>query len=212
MKIIIHRLLFVIKNRSIKVRREFHVSYKTKVGRNCRLGNFCRLTKDVVLGDNVIVGDYSDLNKISVGKDTMLESGIKMPGTGKGRVIIGKECYIGINNILDTSDNIIVGDFVHIAGPSTSLWCHTSAPMCMNSIPLRDPDRDKYRPTLPITIEDNVYIGGNCTIYPGVKIGHHAIVAPNSAVNKNVEPYTMVGGVPAILIKDYELGNYQNGR
>ena len=201
MRRIIHRLLFRFKNRSTKLGENISVSRKTTVGKKCRLGCFCRLSKDVILGNNVRVGDYTVLSNINIGDNTMLESGIRMPGTGKGRVIIGKECYVGVNNILDTSDNITIGDFVHIAGPSTSLWCHSSALMCMNSIPLNDQDRDKFRPTAPIQIENNVYIGGNCTIYPGVKIGHHAIVSPNSAVAKNVEPYTMVGGVPAKIIK-----------
>ena len=53
----------------------------------------------------------------------------------------------------------------------------------------------------PVVIGDNVYIGGNCTIYPGVKIGPHAVVAPNSAVAHEVLPGTMVGGVPALVIK-----------
>ena len=63
----------------------------------------------------------------------------------------------------------------------------------MNSIPLNDKGRDPFRPTSPILIENNVYIGGNCTIYPGVTIGHHSIVAPNSAVTINILPYTLVG-------------------
>ena len=197
MKTILNRLLFRLKNRGTKFGKNISVSRKTTVGKNCRLGNFCRLSKDVVLGDNVSIGDFTVLSKITIDDNTMLENGIRMPGTGKGRVIIGKECYVGVNNILDTSDNITIGDFVHIAGPSTSLWCHSSAPMCMNN----DPGRDKFRPTAPIVIENSVYIGGNCTIYPGVKVGHHAIVTPNSVINKNVEPYTMVGGVPAKVIK-----------
>jgi len=111
---------------------------------------------------------------------------------------------MGIFNFLDWSDNIIIGDFVHIAGPSTGLWTHTSAPMCLNSIPLEEKSK-KYRPTAPIVIESNVYIGGNCTIYPGITIGHHSIVAPNSAITRDVLPYTMVGGVPAKIIKKLDL-------
>lgn len=73
--------------------------------------------------------------------------------------------------------------------------------MCLNNIPLSRMYDKKYRPTSPMKIEDNVYIGGNCTIYPGVTIHHHSVVAPNSAVTKDVASYTMVGGVPAKCIK-----------
>jgi acetyltransferase-like isoleucine patch superfamily enzyme len=76
--------------------------------------------------------------------------------------------------------------------------------MCLNGIPLENKSQ-KYRPTKSIVIESNVYIGGNCTIYPGITIGHHSIVAPNSAVNKDVAPFTTVGGVPAAFIKNIVL-------
>ncbi len=194
-------LLFKFKNRSTKLGENVSVSRNTQVGINCLLGSFSRLSKNVSLGNNISIGEYTMLRKITIGDNTMLESGIRIVGPGKGKVKIGKECYIGVNNIMDTSDDITIGDFVHVAGPSTALWCHSSANMCMNSIPLNDKNREKYRPTSPIIIENNVYIGCNCTIYPGVTIGHHSIVAPNSAVTKNIPPYTLVGGVPAKEIK-----------
>lgn len=50
-------------------------------------------------------------------------------------------------------------------------------------------------------IGNDVWIGQNVTIMPGVKIGDGAIVAANSTVTKNVEPYTIVGGNPAKVIK-----------
>lgn len=76
--------------------------------------------------------------------------------------------------------------------------------MCLNIIPLKEKGK-KYRPTAPITIENNVYIVRNCTIYPGIKIGRHSVITPNSAVNYDVPPYSMVGGVPVKLIKRIEL-------
>jgi len=72
--------------------------------------------------------------------------------------------------------------------------------MCLNSISLSKKDK-KYRPTKPIIIENNIYIGGNCTIYPGVTIHNHSVVALNSAIIKDIDSYTKVGGVPAKLIK-----------
>ena len=52
----------------------------------------------------------------------------------------------------------------------------------------------------PIIIEDDVWIGANCTICDNVRIGKGAIVGANSIVNKNVNSYDIVGGVPAIKI------------
>lgn len=54
---------------------------------------------------------------------------------------------------------------------------------------------------LPIFIGKNVWIGANATILPGVTIGDGAIIAAGAVVNKDVEANTVVGGVPAKLIK-----------
>lgn len=53
----------------------------------------------------------------------------------------------------------------------------------------------------PIVIEDDVWIGANCTITAGVTIRHGAIVAANSVVTRDVGPNEIVGGTPARFIK-----------
>lgn len=53
----------------------------------------------------------------------------------------------------------------------------------------------------PILIEDDVWISANCTITKGVKIGKGSIIGSNSMVNKDIPPYSVVGGVPAKIIK-----------
>lgn len=48
----------------------------------------------------------------------------------------------------------------------------------------------------------DVWMGNSATIMPGVQIGDGAIIATNSVVTKNIEPYTIVGGNPAKLIRN----------
>lgn len=55
---------------------------------------------------------------------------------------------------------------------------------------------------LPVVIEDDVWIGANSTILKGVTIGEGSVVAAGSVVTKNVPAYTIVGGVPAKIIKN----------
>lgn len=52
-----------------------------------------------------------------------------------------------------------------------------------------------------IIIEDGVWIGGNVTILPGVVIGKGSVIAAGSVVTHDVEPNTLYGGVPAIIIR-----------
>ena len=62
-------------------------------------------------------------------------------------------------------------------------------------------DNSPLRENTPVTIGNDVWIGGNVTILPGVNIGDGAIVAAGAVVTKDVEPYAIVGGVPARVIK-----------
>lgn len=196
------KILFLVRNsKENQIPFSVRVSKGVTIGKKCKIGTNVSLGPMVTLGNGVNIASGVFLERISIGDGSAVESGIKITGCGEGKIIVGKESYLGINNVLDWSDDITVGDFVHIAGPSTGIFTHTSAPMCLQSIPLHIKDKT-YRPIAPVIIESNVYIGGNCTVYPGVKIGHHSVVAPNSAVNKDIEPYSMYGGVPARKIKD----------
>jgi len=177
-----------------------YITIKTMRLKNSSVGKNSIIGDGVIIGKNVKIGRNAILRKITIEHNSVIESFVKCVGTEKGCIFVGSNSYIGISNVLDNSDNIQIGNFVHIAGPTTALWTHSSAKMCMNSIPLNKAS-EKYRPTAPIKIEDNVYIGGNCTIYPGIRIGHHSIVAPNSAVTKDIPSYSMFGGVPAKFIK-----------
>ena len=58
--------------------------------------------------------------------------------------------------------------------------------------------------TNDIVIEDGVWIGARSIITQGVKLGTGSVVASGAVVTKDVDPYTLVGGVPARLIKSIE--------
>ncbi|MGD0035712.1 MAG: DapH/DapD/GlmU-related protein [Bacteroidota bacterium] len=175
------------------------------IGKNVVVGNHATIVEESVLGDDVAIGDNTVLSRVAVGKGSHIEYGVVVTGYGNGKIQIGENSYIGIYCVMDWSDNLTIGNYVHIAGPSTGLWTHTSVRQALAGDMLSDKSK---RETSPIIIEDNVYIGGNCTIYPGVTIGHHSIIAPNSAVTKDVPSYTMVGGVPAVYIKKIKLNKH----
>jgi acetyltransferase-like isoleucine patch superfamily enzyme len=183
------------------IEQHVHFANDTLIEGGAFIGSNTIIWPGVKIGLNVRIGKNTRLSRIAIGENSIIESEVICTGCGDGVIIIGKESYIGHRVVLDWSDDIIVGNYVHIAGPSTGLWTHSSASMCLHSIPLSRISCKEHRPTAPITIENNVYIGGNCTIYPGVTIHHHSVIAPNSAVTKDVAAYNMVGGVPAKTIK-----------
>ncbi len=64
-----------------------------------------------------------------------------------------------------------------------------------------DPANNRKNHYAPIHIGNNVWIGSNATVLAGVSIGDWAVVAAGAVVTSDVEPYTVVGGVPARVIK-----------
>ena len=71
--------------------------------------------------------------------------------------------------------------------------------------PLSPKGRRQYHAfAQPVRIGNDVWIGGNVTILPGVTIGNNVVVAAGAVVTKDVPDNTLVGGVPARKIKEIE--------
>jgi acetyltransferase-like isoleucine patch superfamily enzyme len=202
----IKQILLGIKHRKTnKIGKNVCFSKDTAIGIGCTVNDGTTFCTNVILGSKIKVGKGVFLSNIEISTGSIIESFCLCIGNKKGIIKLGENVYIGISNCLDNSDNITIGNNVQIAGPSTAIYTHSGAYMAINGISLDELETTQYRSTSPVIIEDNVYIGCNCTVYPGVTIGHHSIIAPNSAVTKNVEPFTMVGGVPAKVIKSITL-------
>ena len=66
----------------------------------------------------------------------------------------------------------------------------------------RDRTSSKLMHSKPVIIGNDVYLGDGIIVMPGVTIGNGAVVAANAVVTHDVEPYTIVGGIPAKKIRD----------
>ncbi len=109
---------------------------------------------------------------------------------------LGKNVFINSGCQFQDQGGITIGDGT-LVGPKTviaTLNHHMHPDKRANLIPK------------PVTIGRNVWIGANVTILPGVNIGDGAVIAAGAVVNKDVEANTVVGGVPAKLIKYIETG------
>lgn len=103
---------------------------------------------------------------------------------------IGKFCSIG--------PNFLCGFGIHPTnGISTAPMFYSS--LCQNGMTLSA--TNKYAERKHITIGNDVFIGANVTVLDGVSIGDGAIVGAGAVVVKDVEPYMIVGGVPARVIR-----------
>jgi acetyltransferase-like isoleucine patch superfamily enzyme len=69
-------------------------------------------------------------------------------------------------------------------------------------------DRMKVPAPAPVFIDDDVFLGAKCSVMPGVRIGKAAIVGTASVVTRDVEPFTVVGGVPARVISRLDASRF----
>jgi len=113
--------------------------------------------------------------------------------------VCGNHCFIGEECLLDLADSIILGDHVTLAERVTIL---THINVGFKDHPLQS---FFLASTSPVTIGTGSFIGTNATILPGVKIGRKAVVAAGAVVSKDVPDQTVVGGVPARVIRKLRL-------
>ena len=106
------------------------------------------------------------------------------------RLCIGENCILGNNGFYDAREGIHIGENVNIAA---------EVRIYTREHDIDSPDFAEVGGR--VVIGDYVYIGTRVTILPGVTIGTGAVVATGAVVTKNVEPYTLVGGVPAKFIR-----------
>jgi acetyltransferase-like isoleucine patch superfamily enzyme len=141
--------------------------------------------------------------RFSIGANSMFCGNMYFDKAG-AEVIIGNRTYVGGN--LMCAHKIIIGDDVLISSGG-AVFDHDSHAI---DFELRKNDVSDYIkgekdwtnvPIKEVTIGNKVWIGYNVILLKGITIGEGAVVAAGAVVTKDVEPYTLVGGNPARLIR-----------
>lgn len=131
---------------------------------------------------------YKTILRMRIGKGSSIHWGARFFDPWK--IVIRDHSIIGNDVFLDGREEIHIGSDVNIAAEVAIFTLE------------HNPD-DPHFGTQggPVEIGDYVVIGSRAMILPNVKIGEGAVVAAGAVVTKDVEPYTMVGGVPAKFIR-----------
>ena len=136
--------------------------------------------------------DTPPYRKFSLGDYSVIES-FTCINNAVGDVIISDHTRVGIHNTIIGPVNI--GSHVNLAqGITITALNHNFA----------DTEKridEQGVSTTPVVIEDDVWIGANAVVLPGVRIGTHSVVAAGAVVTKDVPPHSIVAGIPAKLIK-----------
>ena len=107
---------------------------------------------------------------------------------------IGEGTIVGDNAILDARSGLVIGKNVNISS-NVSIYSLQHD--------YQDPDfRCTQRHKMAVTIDDRVWLGCNVVVLPGVHIGEGAVCCAGCVVTKDVEPYSVVAGIPAKKITE----------
>lgn len=110
-----------------------------------------------------------------------------------GDVIIGNHTRIGLHNTI--IGPVTIGSHVNLAQGITITALNHNFDDSEKRI-----DQQGIS-TKEVVLEDDIWVGANAVILPGVTIGKHAVVAAGAIVTKDVPPHSLVAGVPAKVIR-----------
>lgn len=162
-------------------------AHKISWGKYLKLGDHVRLSglgrEGIKLGNKVSIGSFSQLI-VSTTFDNLGESIIIEDNVG-----MGEFAYIGGAGGVRIGKNSIIGQYLSMH-PENHIYADTRAEIRKQGVVRKG-----------INVGENCWIGSKVTILDGVNIGPHSIIAAGAVVTKSFPPYSIIGGVPAKLLK-----------
>jgi acetyltransferase-like isoleucine patch superfamily enzyme len=155
--------------------------HATSLGRRVTLRGRPAVTNDgrMTIGDRVrLVSTVAQLELVTI---------------AGGHLEIGNNVFINYGSSLVASAHVRIGDDCLIGTHVMVMDCDFH----------RIEDKAWDTTGDPIVIEDRVWLGNRSMVLKGVRVGHDAVVAAGSVVTKDVEPRTVVAGVPAVVVKRF---------
>ncbi|WP_188447464.1 acyltransferase [Arenimonas maotaiensis] len=171
-----------------------------KIGRGVVLGKHIELgsRKSISLSSGAVVGNFCRIlagkGEISIGENCYIHPFTTLRAQ-TGFIRMGKECSLNPYSIIHGSGGVVIGDYVRIGShvifvSANHVFDQVDVPIHFQGIESKG-----------IIVEDDVWIGGGVTVLDGVRIGKGSVIAAGAVVNKDVLPYSIVGGVPAKVIR-----------
>lgn len=165
--------------------------FKYKIGSNVFIGKSIINSKEVSIGNNVVIKHNTTIacSSLTIGTNTSILSGNTI--MGKSSFSIGEDSRIINNHFIDLWNSVEIGNNTWLAGKRSQLWTH-------GSIYTKTGGKD-----LSIQIGDDIYIGSNCSIAPGVKIESLNLVGLGSVLTHSITTSkNIIAGNPAKIIKE----------
>ena len=189
------------------LRKIFYPRILKSVGRNVIFGQGIVIVHGakISIGDNVVIGDRVVLDAkgnsndgININSNTIISRNVVL-ACKNGNITIGQDCSVGISTLVHAVEgcDVAIGNDVLIGA-----FCYFVGGGSYSSDELDTPFK-KQKPVSNggVVIADNVWFGAYVQIFDGVKIGTGSIIGASTLVNKKVDEYSVVAGVPMKFIK-----------
>ncbi|WP_170152886.1 acyltransferase [Ulvibacter antarcticus] len=165
--------------------------FNYRIGKNTYIGKSVINAKEVHIGDDVIIKDHTNIScgQLTIGKQTRILSGNTI--IGQGNFSIGENSRIINNHFIDVWNNVAIGNNTWLAGRDSQLWTH-------GSIHTKKGDKK-----LSIQLGNDIYVGSNVNIAPGVVIGDTNLIGLGSVITSSFpDNRTIIAGNPSKVIKE----------
>lgn len=152
---------------------------------------------NISLGRDVEIDTSSSVNNVIIGDQVKIAKRCSVYGSPDCILEIGRDSYIGMNSVLNGfAARLIIGSNVSIA---------QNVNIMVDSGPNASPAMQRVFPIEkgPVTIGNHCWIGASAIIMPNVNLGEFCIVAANSYVNASFQAFSIIGGIPARLIRSF---------
>lgn len=131
-----------------------------------------------------------------IGKGTVFWGWPTITGSGDiySRLVIGESCWINLGVLLNVGGKISIGDRVGLGHQVMILTEGHEIGMVGRRVGTLH--------SREVSVGDGAWLGARALLLPGVNIGNGAVVAAGAVVNRDVPPNTLVGGVPAKVLRE----------
>lgn len=157
--------------------------------------NHCR---NLIMGPPILFFRYWywSLFFKKIGKNTKFYGTMKV--LRSYNISVGDNCSFNDYVILNARTDLLIGDNVSI-----------SSGVIINTGGLNYASSNKEHFSDKVIIEDGVWIGSNAMITPGITIGKNSVIGGGAVVVKDIPPNSVAGGVPAKVIKKFDIINIE---
>ncbi len=141
--------------------------------------------------------------RLEIGPHTLFEPGVWITAPGSARVRIGEGTFLNMGVMVASEHLVEIGAHCMLAN-----GCFISDASHRYDDPHKPITWQGFESKGPTRIGDNCWLGANVAVMSGVSIGERCVVGANSVVTNDIEPFSIVAGSPARVLRKIEYGEH----